>query len=83
VMERFHREVLPVSAAHNAGHTAVGRWWPPESGDETVWIESIPYTETRLFVKRVLTNAWTYAQLYPDHLTFQLTAGVEVPVDGQ
>jgi soluble lytic murein transglycosylase-like protein/Flp pilus assembly protein TadD len=73
LMGRFNGEVVPVIAAHNAGHTAVGRWWPPESGDEAEWVESIPYRETRLFVKRVLTNAWTYAQLYPNLMTFQST----------
>jgi soluble lytic murein transglycosylase-like protein len=69
--ERFQGAILPILAAFNAGHVPADCWWPPSVNDPAEWIESIPFTETRLFVKRVLANAWTYAQLYPEHELFE------------
>ena len=78
--ERFDGEVLPAIAAYNAGHKNVERWWVSSDDDLAEWVEDIPYTETRLFVKRVLTNAWTYAQLYPGRIDFEFSTE-EIPLD--
>ena len=58
-------QVLPVAAAaYNAGETRVGRWlrdaegWPMD-----VWIETIPFSETRNYVKNVLSFNQVYSQL--------------------
>jgi len=53
--ERFDGHPLVASAAYNAGPTAVRRWVPdqPMSGD--LWMTQIPYSETRQYVRRVLT----------------------------
>ena len=53
--ERFGGNRVLATAAYNAGPHRVDRWIP-ESGDvdARVWIENIPYDETRQYVKRVL-----------------------------
>jgi len=80
LLDRFDGAIVPAIAAHNAGQATVERWWQPQGADLAEWIESIPYRETRQFVKRVLTNGWMYAQLYPDRVGFQVVTE-EQPVD--
>ncbi|MBA2467006.1 MAG: lytic transglycosylase domain-containing protein [Sphingomonas sp.] len=51
-------------AAYNAGPTPVGRWAAiPGQSDPLLWIESIPYWETRFYVPAVLRNMWVYQGL--------------------
>ena len=54
--ERFGGNPVLATAAYNAGPHRVDRWLP-ESGtiDARVWIENIPFNETRKYVKRVLS----------------------------
>jgi len=55
--------LLPkVIAAYNAGPTPVGRWNTEvrDNGDPLLFIESIPYWETRAYVGTVLRNLWIY-----------------------
>jgi soluble lytic murein transglycosylase-like protein len=52
-------------AAYNAGEEAVRRWVGRTSPDEIdVFIESIPYAETRLYVKTVTRNRNEYRRIY-------------------
>lgn len=51
-------------AAYNAGPTPVARWAAiPGQGDPLLWIESIPYWETRYYVPAVFRNMWVYQGL--------------------
>ena len=53
------RGQLPkVIAAYNAGPVPVARWAYYDRGDPLLWIESIPYWETRFYVPTVLRNMW-------------------------
>lgn len=55
--------LLPkVMAAYNAGLTPVARWNSEirDHGDPLLWIESIPYWETRGYVSVVMRNYWMY-----------------------
>jgi soluble lytic murein transglycosylase len=47
-----------VIAAYNAGPLPVARWTYYDRGDPLLWIESIPYWETRYYVPSVLRNMW-------------------------
>ena len=47
-----------VIAAYNAGPVPVARWAYYDRGDPLLWIESIPYWETRFYVPSVLRNMW-------------------------
>lgn len=52
-------------AAYNAGPTRVREWWAARrSEDLEVWVEQIPYDETRGFVKRVMLSWDEYRRLY-------------------
>jgi soluble lytic murein transglycosylase len=50
-------------AAYNAGANPVARWLPPRTMDADVWIENIPYVETRNYIQRITEHivafAWT------------------------
>ena len=59
------RGQLPkVIAAYNAGPLPVDRWNSiNDKGDPLLWIESLPYWETRYYVPAVLRNMWVYEGL--------------------
>jgi len=55
--------LLPkVMAAYNAGLAPVTRWNTEirDQGDPLLWMESVPYWETRGYVNIVLRNYWMY-----------------------
>ncbi|HEX5258828.1 MAG TPA: lytic transglycosylase domain-containing protein [Sphingomicrobium sp.] len=53
-----------VIASYNAGPLPVARWASiNDKGDPVLWIESIPYWETRYYVPAVLRNMWVYQGL--------------------
>jgi soluble lytic murein transglycosylase-like protein len=53
-----------VIASYNAGPLPVARWARiNDKGDPLLWIESIPYWETRYYVPAVLRNMWVYQGL--------------------
>jgi soluble lytic murein transglycosylase len=48
-------------AAYNAGSIPVARWLPPRAMDADVWIENIPYGETRGYVQRITEHIVAFA----------------------
>jgi len=57
------------TASYNAGPGAAGSWRNEDlDAIPELWVEAIPYPETRIYVKKVLGNRWTYA-LLGDRLT--------------
>lgn len=64
---RFDYHPILAIAAYNAGPTKVTEWLgtigDPRTGqiDTVDWIESIPYTETRLYVKAVFSSYIAYS----------------------
>ena len=52
-----------IIAAYNAGPLPVSRWSYIAPSDPLLWIESIPYWETRYYVPSVLRNMWVYQGL--------------------
>ena len=55
--------LLPkVMAAYNAGILPISRWNSEikDDGDPLLWIESVPYWETRGYVNIVMRNYWMY-----------------------
>ncbi len=53
LVERFDGETALAAAAYNAGPNAARRWLPPAPLDLDVWVENIPFNETRAYVQRV------------------------------
>jgi soluble lytic murein transglycosylase len=64
LLDRWRGDPLLAVASYNAGPGAVQGW----SGDPRrrrapeLWVEAIPYPETRLYVKKVLGNTWSYQE---------------------
>ena len=49
------------TAAYNAGPSRAQRWRDTRSMEAAIYIESIPFAETRDYVKKVMSNAMYYA----------------------
>ncbi len=56
-------DLIRVLAAYNAGPGNLSRWLPASGhrDDPFLFIEAIPFDETRGFVRRVLAYSWIYA----------------------
>jgi len=65
-MRRQYPDPVRFLAAYNAGGTRVRRWdaRPGVQDDPELFLERIPYIETRNYVRRVLRNAAFYEGLY-------------------
>lgn len=50
------------AAAYNAGPTRARRWRDDKPLEGAIYAETIPFRETREYVKKVFTNAWYYRQ---------------------
>jgi soluble lytic murein transglycosylase len=63
LLQQWQQEPILAVASYNAGPGAV-QSWPRDRIRSTpeLWVEAIPYPETRLYVKKVLGNAWSYQQ---------------------
>jgi len=62
-------------AAYNSGSGPVRRWLAERGGDDfDLFVERIPYEETRNYVKRVLTSEVAYAYLYAPDVLDELLA---------
>ncbi|HEY8090894.1 MAG TPA: transglycosylase SLT domain-containing protein [Polyangiaceae bacterium] len=60
-------------AAYNSGSGAVRRWLGERGGDDfDVFVERIPYDETRNYLKRVLASEAAYAYLYAPRVLDEL-----------
>jgi soluble lytic murein transglycosylase len=65
IMVRLGDAPAPVVAAYNAGEDRVEAWWRAADGlAEDLFVDSIPYGETRQYVREVLANYATYKRLY-------------------
>lgn len=84
VLERYKGHQMLATAAYNAGPNRVSAWMPSERLDADIWAETIPYNETRGYVK----NVFAFAAVYDHRLGRQPTRlitrmpAVGVPADG-
>ena len=64
--EQFDGRLAPAIASYNAGPSAVQGWVDASDADEQEdeWVESIPYEQTRNYVKRVLRSMNAYQSIY-------------------
>lgn len=60
--EYVENNLFKLAVAYNAGPGKLARWEESAhyADDPLLFIESIPVSETRIFVERVLTNYWIY-----------------------
>lgn len=60
VMNRFDDHQVLATASYNAGPSRVGKWLQEAGMEADIWIDTIPYTETRRYVRAVLAYAAIY-----------------------
>lgn len=65
VMDRFDNHQVLATASYNAGPHRVDQWLREGEMDADIWIDTIPFTETRRYVRAVLA----YAAIYEHHLS--------------
>ena len=63
LLDRYGEQLAVSLAAYNAGPAAVARWLPPQSMDADVWIENIPYNETRAYTQHILEHIVAFASV--------------------
>jgi len=84
LIDRFGGSYVLSIAAYNAGPARVRQWMDnfgdprTKSIDVVDWVESIPFTETRNYVQRVLENLQVYRMRLGDHaLAFSLPSDLK------
>jgi soluble lytic murein transglycosylase len=61
--DRLDRLPVLAAAAYNAGPSRAQAWRPASGALEgAIWVETIPFNETRDYVKRVLANTMLYSR---------------------
>jgi soluble lytic murein transglycosylase len=63
VLDDFNGSLAMAAAAYNAGPGRPRRWRNGPVLEPAIWAENIPFTETRDYVKKVLSNAVVYGAL--------------------
>lgn len=61
-MDRAEGQPVIATAAYNAGPGRALRWRPSERMEGEIYAETIPFSETRDYVQKVMSNAYFYAQ---------------------
>jgi soluble lytic murein transglycosylase len=86
LLDRYGNQLDLSLAAYNAGPVSVARWLPLQPVDADVWIENIPYTETRGYVQHIFEHIVAFAAVRnaePPRLSALMapvTLGLESPV---
>ena len=67
LLDLFDAAIAPVIASYNAGEDRVALWWAVTRDlSEDFFVDTIPYSETRRFVREVLSNYAAYQRVYDD-----------------
>jgi len=81
LLERWQGNPLLAVASYNAGPGAVEGWIDPRlQRQPELWVEAIPYPETRLYVKKVLGNHWSMVRPRPPACPTPAAAPVSQPI---
>jgi len=61
MLDRYDNQQVLATASYNAGPHRVKRWLPTEQKmSADVWVDTIPYDETRKYVRRVMAYSTVY-----------------------
>jgi soluble lytic murein transglycosylase len=63
-LDAFDGDVAPALAAYNAGPGNASRWLKAAADDDDLFLEEIPFDQTRAYVKLVTENLNVYQDLY-------------------
>jgi soluble lytic murein transglycosylase len=61
MLNRYGGQLGLSLAAYNAGPVSIARWLPGRPMDADVWIENIPFGETRTYVQRIFEHIVAFA----------------------
>ena len=64
VLESFESSYPLTAAAYNAGPSRSRRWREGPELEAAIWVENIPFNETRDYVKKVISNSTLYAAMF-------------------
>ena len=64
LLRRFEGRTSAAIGSYNAGPHVVARWINDGPVEDDIWVEEIPYDQTRGYVKRVLRSLHAYRVLY-------------------
>lgn len=63
ILDRFNGHLILATAAYNAGPNRVKQWLPQSSPlPADIWLETVPYKETRSYIASVLMYALIYQE---------------------
>lgn len=74
MLNNYEDNAILATAAYNAGPGRIKKWLPTSEMEADSWIETIPFKETREYVKNVMTYMVIYKELlgYQNNKTFKL-----------
>ena len=64
VQDYVYENPVAALAGYNAGPDNARTWFDRSAPDEALFIERIPYNETRLYLQRILTHYAHYLRIY-------------------
>lgn len=81
LLQRTDQNWILATAAYNAGINRVNEWLPTEPMPADLWVELIPFQETRDYVKAVLAYQQIYTMLLGNDANV-LTPVVRMQING-
>jgi len=60
-LDQMNGKAVLATAAYNAGPSRAKKWMATKPLEAAIYIESIPFAETRAYVQKVMANAQMYA----------------------
>ncbi|MDQ3170103.1 MAG: lytic transglycosylase domain-containing protein, partial [Acidobacteriota bacterium] len=65
LLDMFDGQLAPAASGYNAGEDLTAHWWKAhKAAGVDMFVEMIPYSETRGYVREVVANHETYKRLY-------------------
>jgi soluble lytic murein transglycosylase len=68
VLDNLDGHAVLASAAYNAGPGRARAWRPDSAVEGAIYAETIPFSETRDYVKKVMSNATYYSSVFSQQL---------------
>ncbi len=60
LLDRLENSPVLATAAYNAGPHRVDKWLPPRDLEADIWVDLVPFNETRRYLRRVLSYMVIY-----------------------
>ena len=82
VLSRFDNNAVLASTAYNAGPSRARQWRGDKPLEGAIYVETIPFDETRHYVRKVMSNTVYYAKLFGQPVeSLKQRLGVIAPKD--